>query len=75
MTKIYMFALVGGMIFGAYITGTIIAREKCQTKIAQSTTEQIKINTINKRKINETVYRTRVHDIRDILHAKYSIAE
>ena len=75
MSKIYLLFLLGATIFAAYITGTKIAHEQCNTKIATQNTEIATQNIINTRKLNETVYKTSVRDIRDIMHAKYSIAE
>ena len=75
MSKIYLLLLLCAIIFAAYITGTKIAHEQCKTQIANQNTETAQKHIINTRKLNENIYKTSVRDIRDIMHAKYSIAD
>ena len=75
MTKTYLCIAICGLIFGAYIFGRTISNEKCKTKIATSNSEFLQQQNVQKEKINVEVYNTNMRDIRNILRAKYTIAE
>ena len=73
--RIYIAALIGAAIFLSYIAGAHTGNIRCQARVANTTAEQIAINTKIKGKINETVLHTGVADVRRILHEKYTITE
>ena len=71
----YLIIAICAMVFGAYIMGARIAREKCVADGANAQTDEI-VSSINiVRKANEKTVYTGVRDIRDILRHKYTIAE
>lgn len=71
----YLIIAVCAMVFGAYLFGARIAREKCVAHGANAQTNEI-INNVNMVRVaNEKTVHTGVRDIRDILRRKYTIAE
>ena len=50
--RIYIAALIGAAIFLSYIAGANIGNVRCQARVANTTAEQIAINTKIKGKIN-----------------------
>lgn len=74
MSKYILIAAMAVVVF-AYIIGGRVATQKCDIKIAEiNASKQL---TINKKigEINEKTFNTGVHDIRNILRAKYTISE
>ncbi|MBR4806501.1 MAG: hypothetical protein IKZ64_01625 [Alphaproteobacteria bacterium] len=73
--RIYLIIAILCIVGGAYLLGAQVAQRKCELRAAQNQTNEI-IQTISiQRKTDEKVYNTGVHDIRRILHTKYTIAE
>ena len=75
MTKIYLIISVCAIIIGAFFYGEHVGNSKCKL---QNLHEQIKTTEnkeINKRIINDKVYKTGVADIRGVLRDKYTIKE
>lgn len=75
MIKLYLIILVCVIVCGAFFYGKNVGISKCEIQQFQN-----QINTINQIKhreriLNDTVYKTGVHDIRRILYDKYTIAE
>lgn len=79
MNKLYLFMAIVALIFGAWVYGSETAKAVCRAQIANQNLREIQeaetkiINT--KRMIHDTVYKTGVRDIRNILRDKYTIAE
>jgi hypothetical protein len=75
MAKIYLIIAIFFMVLGAYFMGTRIAIMKCAANMANTQTADMvnfmKLNRIS----DEKVFNTGVHDIRDILRNKYTIAD
>lgn len=59
----------------AFFNGMRIGKLKCQIKNAYATTTITAQIIETQGKINETVYRTGVRDVRRVLREKYTIAE
>lgn len=73
--RIYLIIAIIALVGGAYIMGARVAREKCTADVANATTAEI-INTVNNtRAADEKTFNTGVRDIRNILRAKYTIAD
>ena len=71
----YLIIAVCAMVLGSYFFGARIAREKCVADGANAQTNEI-INNVNMVRVaNEKTVHTNVRDIRNILRAKYTIAE
>jgi len=79
MTKIYIAALCGILVFGAYWTGSRISAEKCRAEFEQKNSNQT--NQIQNEilqitgKINEETFNTATVIIRSRLRTKYTIAD
>lgn len=75
MLKLYLGAAAVAIVGGAYWVGLRLGDEKCRTNVAQNAI--IVQNKITKAtdKINEEILHTAVRDIRDVLRAKYTIAD
>lgn len=79
MNKLYLIGLIGAIVCGAYFYGANVADAKCKMNHAQENLQTVQNTQIqiieSKRKNHETVYKTGVRDIRNILCDKYTIAE
>lgn len=73
--KIYLIAAVAIMIGGAYFCGVRIARSECAARISELQSATAYQNNEIQRIANEETVHTAVHDIRNILRDKYTIAE
>ena len=60
---------------GAFFYGKSVGFSRCEKQTFQNQINANEQNQINKRVINETVYKTGVNDIRRILRDKYTIAQ
>lgn len=75
MKNMYLFGTIGLAVLLAYFAGRGVGMARCQANMAaQSSQTQIQIIKQTE-KINETVLRTNLGDIRRIMHEKYTIAE
>ena len=75
MVKFYLVVAIIFMVMGAYFAGAHVARIKCRADLANAqTTEIINISKIQ-RNTDDKVFHTGLHDIRRIMHAKYTIAD
>ena len=79
MYKLYLVGLISLALFLCFLAGEFRGNAKCHEELAQETIENLKNNQIiyeNQRKeIDEKVFSTSLHDIRRILHEKYTIAD
>ena len=75
MIRIYLIILVCALFVGAYFYGENRGASKCQIKNLESQIEKTEQIQQNKRNLDDKVYKTGVRDIRDILRAKYTIAQ
>ena len=71
----YLFMVAAVVALAAYFFGIQIGRMRCVALNARTQSDEI-VNIISiKRKTDEKVYNTGLHDIRNILREKYTIAE
>ena len=75
MMRIYIIGLMIMIVGVAYFAGLSIGRSKCVADMSANSAQIAQQQLIKKEKINVSVNRRSVADIRDILRAKYTIAE
>lgn len=77
MTKLYLIILICicAISAGAFFYGKNIGVSKCEIQNLQNQINTTEQNQVNKRILNDKVFKTGVADIRRILRDKYSIAE
>ena len=75
MKSIYLFGGICVGVIAVYFAGVALGRAKCMENVAHQTAEITKSQMVRKEKINAEVYSLGVADIRDILRAKYTIAD
>ena len=75
MNRFYFTAIICALVLGAFFYGTNLADTKCQMRHIKENSQQQTQLIKNERIIHDTVYKTGVADIRNILRDKYSIAE
>ena len=73
--KIYLAISICAIIIGAFFYGKHVGISKCEIQNYQEQIKTTENNEINKRVINDKVYKTGVADIRSVLRDKYTIAE
>lgn len=75
MMRIYILGLVIMIVVAVYFSGVSIGRSKCVADMSVNSAQIAQQQLIKKEKINVSVNRRSVADIRDVLRAKYTIAE
>jgi len=68
-------ALLFGAVFLSYFTGVYVEKFRCDTRIANTISDNIIQNTNLMEQTNEMVFHTGVGDVRRILREKYTIAD
>lgn len=66
---------MAAFLFGAYLAGGRIAREKCRAEYSAAAVDNITKYNEQKRKIDAQVFNTTTVDIRRILRDAYTIAD
>jgi len=75
MSKLYLCGVILAAVIAAWCAGAVIGRAKCMENVANRAAVNSQQQIAKKEKINAEIYRTGVRDIRDILRAKYTIAD
>ena len=75
MIKLYVVIAIGAMCTVFYFYGLNVGNSKCRLENFQEQMNTTKNNQIQERRLNETVYKTGLGDIRRILRDKYTITE
>ena len=75
MIRIYFFVGVVAVLSEVYFMALNIGRSKCVADMSANTVQIAQQQLKKQEEINVEIYRTNVRDIRDILRAKYTIAE
>ena len=75
MMKIYAVIAMGAVCAVFYFYGVNVGNSKCKIQNFQEQINATEKNNQKQRILNDTVYKTGVRDIRNILRDKYTIAE
>ena len=73
--RIYILVGVVAGLYAAYFMGRNIGRANCVADMSQNSVNLYQQQLKKQGEINVEIYRTNVRDIRDILRAKYTVAE
>jgi len=73
--RIYILVAVVVVLSAAYFMGLNIGRANCVADVSQNSVNLYQQQLKKQGEINVEINRTNVRDIRDILRAKYTIAE